>query len=85
MEMLNEQSHSLESGGNHNSNSNTNYKKVSIDLKEEFIMNNNRKVKIKQVNNKIYSNLIFLIFSKTNVYVVRVYYISSYLVLKRLT
>jgi hypothetical protein len=31
------------------SESNSNYKKVSVDLKEEFIMNNNRKVKIKQV------------------------------------
>ncbi len=26
------------------------YKKVNVDLKEEFIMNNNRKVKIKQVS-----------------------------------
>lgn len=31
------------------SDSNTFYKKVSIDLKEEFIMNNNRKLKIKKV------------------------------------
>ena len=29
--------------------SNSNYKRVNVDLKEEFIINNNRKVKIKQV------------------------------------
>jgi hypothetical protein len=32
---------------------NSNYKRVNVDLKEEFIMNNNRKVKIKQVKQNI--------------------------------
>lgn len=30
-------------------NSNNDYKKAPVDLKEEFIMNNNRKVKIRNV------------------------------------
>ncbi len=29
---------------------NNNYKKINTDLKEEFIMHNNRKVKIKKVS-----------------------------------
>jgi hypothetical protein len=45
---------------------NSNYKRVNVDLKEEFIMNNNRKVKIKQVKqniiNRLRSSIVFQIY-----------------------
>ncbi len=39
----------LNSSINENSSNNNNYKKVNVDLKEEFIMNNSRRMESKKV------------------------------------